>query len=395
MKWLNKSLLILLIVAIAALFVWAFLPKPVTVQVAEITRGPFQQVIEEDGKTRVRERYVVSAQLAGRLKRITLKAGDAVQPNQIVAEITPSAPAFIDARTERELTERVGSAEAGKARSLAEVARAQANLDKSRADLARVKKLAAGGFVSTTQLEQAELEMKVNARGLDATQQAAHAASHDLATARAALLQSRNGATSSRIWEVRAPVAGSVLKVVQESEGVVAIGTPLLEIGNPAEMEIVADVLSSDAVQIKPGAQVKIERWGKPEPLFARVRLVEPSAFTKISALGVEEQRVNVVMDITSPPEQWLGLSDGYKVDAKVVIFSTDNAVKLPVSALFRKDSQWSVFVATNGRAQERAVQITRRSGLEAIVENGLQPGEKVIVYPGDEMKPGVRLQLR
>jgi HlyD family secretion protein len=393
MKQLNKFLLILLAATIVALFVWSFTPKAVPVQTAEITRGAFQQIIEEDGKTRVRERYVVSAPLAGKVNRIALKAGDVVEKNQTIATIAPHTPALLDARAERELAERVGATEAARSRAIAEVARIQATLEKSRADLSRVKKLAAGGFVSPTQLEQTELVLKVNQRELEAARQAVHVAEHDIATARAALLQSRSGTASGNQWEVRAPVAGSVLKVVQESEGVVALGAPLLEIGNPADMEIVADVLSSDAVQIKPGAPVKIERWGRPEPLQARVRRVEPSAFTKISALGVEEQRVNVVMDITSPPDLWRGLSDGYKVDAKIVVFTADNAVKVPVSALFRKDSQWATFVAVNGRAQERLVQIARRSGLEAMVEKGLQPGEKVIVYPADVVKDGKRIR--
>lgn len=393
MKRLNKFLLILLAATIVGLFVWSFTPKAIPVQTAEVTRGAYQQVIEEDGKTRVRERYVVSAPLAGKVNRIALKAGDAVEKDQVIATLSPNSPALLDARSVQELTERVGAAEAAKSRATAEVARIQATLVKARADLSRVKKLAAGGFVSPTQLEQTELALKVNQRELEAAHQAVHVAEHDIATARAALLQSRNGSASGRQWEVRAPVAGSVLRVVQESEGVVALGVPLLEIGNPADMEIVADVLSSDAVQIKPGAPVNIERWGKPEPLQARVRRVEPSAFTKISALGVEEQRVNVVMDITSPPDLWRGLSDGYKVDAKIVVFTADNAVKVPVSALFRKDSQWATFVAVNGRAQERLVQIARRSGLEAMVEKGLQPGEKVIVYPADAVKDSKRIK--
>lgn len=361
MKHLKKILLILLVLAIAALFAWSFTPRAVIVQVAEVTRGSYQQTIEEEAKTRVRERYVVSAPLAGKTSRIQLKAGDHVENDQAVASIAPNLPALLDTRTVRELTERVGSAEATKARAIAEAARIQANLQKSSADVARVKKLAAGGFVSTAQLEQAELEFKIYTRELEAARQAVHVAEHELATARAALLQSRSG-TSNRLWEVHAPIAGSVLKVVQESEGVVQLGAPLLEIGNPAEMEIVADVLSTDAVQIKPGAAVSIEGWGKPEALQGKVRRVEPSAFTKISALGVEEQRVNVIIDLTSPPAQWQGLSDGYKVEAKISIFSTGNAVKVPVSALFKKGGKWSVFVVNNGKAEERAVQIMRRN---------------------------------
>jgi HlyD family secretion protein len=395
MRLSNKFITLLFGLALIGILIWSFTPKPIVVQVTEVTRGTYQQVIEEDGKTRVRERYIISAPLSGKLNRITLKAGDTIEKDQVVATLVPNDPALLDARSVRELTERVGAAEAAKARASAEVARVQATLEKAKADLARIKKLAAGGFVSPNQLEQSQLEFKVNLRTLDAAQQAVHVAEHDLSTARAALLQTRSGGASDSLWEVHAPVAGNVLKVVQESEGVVPLGAPLVEIGNPADMEIVADVLSSDAVQIQPGALVKIERWGKPEPLRARVSRVEPSAFTKISALGVEEQRVNVVMDITSPPAQWQGLSDGYKVDAKIIVFTAENAVKVPVSALFRKDSQWAIFMVADGRAQEHLVQIVRRSGLEAMVEKDLQPGDKVIVFPGDAVKSGVRIKVR
>lgn len=297
MRWTNRILLILAGLFIVGLFVWAFMPKAVEVQTALVTKGNFQQVIEEEGKTRVRERYVVSAPLMGQLERITLKAGDVVKQDQVVALIVPTAPALLDARSERELTERVGAAEAQLSRSIAEVARAQAALEKSRADLNRAKKLVKENFISAAQLEQAELEFKISARDVDAARQGRHAAEHDLAVARAALLQLRDGSgtgkPTERQWQVRAPVAGHVLKVLQESEGVVAIGTPLLEIGEPRDLEIVSDILTTDAVNIKPGDPVRIERWGRPEPLEGRVRRVEPSAFTKVSALGVEEQRVS------------------------------------------------------------------------------------------------------
>ncbi|MGE5026991.1 MAG: HlyD family secretion protein, partial [Betaproteobacteria bacterium] len=313
----TKRILLIVLGALAiGLLVLAFRQQPVLVEMAEVTRGHFEQTVEDDGKTRVRERYVVSAPLAGKLQRIELKAGDKVGRGMLLALIEPSIPALLDVRTERELTERLGAAEAAKQRSAAAVARAQATLDKAQADLARARKLAASGFVSPTQAEQAELELKVNVRELEAAQFAEHAAGHDVETARAALLRAREGApgnTLGRHWEVRSPIAGRVLKVIQESETSVAIGAPLLEIGDPADLEVVVDLLSTDAVQVRPGNAVRIERWGKAEPLEGRVRRVEPSAFTKISALGVEEQRVNVVIDPSPPAEKWQSLGDGYR----------------------------------------------------------------------------------
>lgn len=398
MRW-KKSLFILLAgLALIAVLVWAFLPQPVTVEVAEVTRGRFEQTIEEDGKTRVRERYVVSAPLAGELQRITLKAGDAVTAGMTLAVIDPGVPALLDVRTERELTERVGAAEAARLRAAAAVERARAALDKSRADLDRTSKLAGKGFVSASQLEQAELEAKINTRELEAARYAGQAAAHDVAVARAALLHGRGGAArrpSGRRWEVRTPVSGHVLKVVQESAATVSAGAPLLEIGEPAELEVVVDVLSTDAVQIKPGAPVRLERWGRTEPLEGRVRRVEPAAYTKVSALGVEEQRVNVVIDLTSPAEKWQALGDGYKMDARIVVASLDDAIKVPVSALFRAGDQWAVFTVTEDRAARRIVQLARRSGLEAVVAKGLAPGDRVIVYPGDAIKEGLRVSVR
>ena len=394
----KRILLAVLVIAFLGGLAMAFRPQPVMVEVAEITRGPFEQVIEDDGKTRVRERYVVSAPLAGKLQRITLKAGDAVTAGMVLAAIDPSSPALLDVRTERELTERVGAAEATRLRAAATVERARAALDKSRSDLERARKLAAQGFISAAQLEQAELETQISTRELEAARYAGQAAAHDVSVARAALLQVRDGAAgkpSGWRWEVRTPVAGQVLKVMQESESIVAVGAPLLEVGQPAELEVVVDVLSTDAVQIKTGAPVRLLRWGRAEPLEGRVRRVEPAAFTKISALGVEEQRVNVVIDLTSPVETWQSLGDGYKVDASIIVASLENAVKVPVSALFRDGEQWAVFTVASGKAARRAVQLGRRGGMEAVVEKGLQPGEKIIVHPGYAVKDGTRVKMR
>lgn len=399
MRWKKRLSLTLAVLAAIAALIWLLLPAPLSVDLAQVTRGTFQESVEEDGKTRVRERYVVSAPLAGQLQRISLKAGDRVTQGEVVSLIAPSIPVLLDVRTERGLTERLGAAQAAQLRAAATVGRAEAALDQAKADLERTRKLSEKGFVSPTQLDQATLAVRLGTRELEVTRHAERAAAHDVEVARAALLRLRQevsgGKPTGQLWQVRAPVAGEVLKVVQESEAAVPVGAPLLEIGNAADLEVVADVLTTDAVRIAPGMPVLIERWGQPEPLQGRVRLVEPSAFTKISALGVEEQRVNVVIDITSPPEQWRSLRDGYRIDARIITASVPNAVKVPVSALFREGDHWAVFVASGGRAHKRPVQIARRSGLEAMVGKGLEPGDQVIVYPGDAVKDGVRVKPR
>lgn len=398
MRWIKRILIFLLAIAMFGTLVWALLPQPVVVEIAVVQRGAFQQAVEEDGRTRVRERYVVSAPLAGRLQRIGFKAGDRVERGQVLASIVPSAPALLDVRAQRELQERVGAADAERQQAAAEVERAHAALDQAQADLKRSRELVVKRFISATQLEHDELAAKLNDRVLAAAKFADRAAQHRLAEARAALLRWRRETQGSRVdatsWEIRSPVPGRVLKVARESEGDVSPGEPLLELADPADLEAVVDVLTTDAVQIKPGASVIIERYGGSAALEGRVRLVEPAAFTKVSALGVEEQRVNAVIDIISPREQWQEVGDGYRVDVRIVVFSQTDAVKIPVSALFRDGGNWAVFLLSDGRARKRVVEIGRRSGQNATVEKGLEPGEQVVVYPSDKVKDGVRVKV-
>jgi HlyD family secretion protein len=395
----KQILMILVSVALAiAALVWAFTPKPAIVEVAEVTRGRFEQTIDEDGKTRVRERYIVSAPLAGRVQRIALKAGDAVARNDVVAVMHPAAPPLIDARAERELEEKVGAAQAAFARSRTNVERARAALAQNHADAQRTQKLASQGFVAPAQLERDELKVTLSAREAEAAEFERHAAEHQLELARAALTRSRQGWQPGRgeRLDIRSPVAGRVLRVVQESEAVVALGAPLLEIGDPADLEVVVDVLSGDALQIAPGQPVRLERQsGTGTALEGRVRRVEPSAFTKVSALGVEEQRVNVVLDITSPREQWQNLGDAYRVDARIAVHNANDALKVPVAALFRDGAQWAVFVADGNVARKRVIETSRRGAREAQVDKGLASGERVIVYPGDAVRDGRKIAAR
>jgi len=391
----NKTFMIIGVVALAALTAWALRPQAVTVESAAVARGTFEQTVSDDGKTRVRERYVVSAPLAGRLERISLRAGDAVERDQVLALLTPTAPAFLDARTSRELEGRIGAAQALTARARAETQKYAAQRDQALADLQRQARLAKEGFVSETAREQTALALRTAERTLDAARYAEEAARHELAQARAALALYQSGEAGGAKWQVTSPVKGAVLKVVQESEGAVALGAPLVELADPKGLEAVVDVLSQEAVAIRPGMPARLELGQGVAPLAARVRLVEPAAFTKISALGVEEQRVNVVLDFAEPLDRLQTIGDGFRVEAHVVVFRQENALKAPVGALFRDGAGWAVFALDGTRAQKRAVKVARRNSVEAMVEDGLKEGERVVVYPSDALKDGARVSVR
>ena len=385
----NTIALGVVLAALAALVAWALRPQAVSVEVAEVTKGVFEQTVSDDGQTRVRDRYVIAAPLAGQVERVQLEVGDPVKQGQVVAELTPTAPAFLDARTQRELRERIGAAEAQLARARAETAKSQAQRDQSRADRDRQE-----GFISQTVLEQAELALRTAERALDAARFAEQAAGHDLAQARAALARYESKELAAR-WHVTSPVAGVVLKVAQKSEGPVVLGAPLLEVADPRSLEAIVDVLSQEAVAIRPGMPARLELGQGVPALAARVRLVEPAAFTKVSALGVEEQRVNVVLDFAEALDKVHTIGDGFRVEAHIVVFAAQSAVKAPVGALFRESGGWAAFIVEGERAHRRAVKVARRNTLEALVEDGLKPAERVVVYPSDALKDGSRVEVR
>jgi len=381
------------LMAAVAGIAWFLMPRPITVETAVVNKGRFVATVDEDGKTRIRERYVVAAPLAGRLTRVRLKAGDTVAADDVVASIMPPPAPLLDPRSRREAEERLGTAEAALARSKATVERAQAQADQAKTDLDRARTLAAQGASTVQAQERAELAQRVADRDLRAAEFQDHAANHEVDQAKALLARYQEGADAPiERWNITAPVSGVVLRVVQESETAVQSGAPLLEIGDPRDLEIVTDVLSVDAVEIRPGAEVAIEHWGGPGVLSGRVRRIEPAAFTKISTLGVEEQRVNVLIDVLSPREQWAGLGDGFQLDTRITVFTKDDIDVIPAGALFRRGDSWSVYVVEDGRARLRAVDLVRRSGRSAAVSKGLAPGDRVIVYPSDEINPGVRV---
>ena len=390
-------------VGAAALLLWAFAPRPVEVEVAKVTQGHFETTIDEDGKTRLRDRYVISAPLSGRLSRITLREGDAVAADAVVATLTPALPAMIDDRALREQQLRVEITEAQVQRVNARVEGAKVALLQSANELRRSEQLARQGFIAPTKLESDRLAALAAQKELDAADQERHVAGHEVEQARAALMAVRgSGPAGARGFTVRAPTAGRVLRIAQPSETAVALGTPLLEVGDTRSLEIVAELLTSDALQAQPGARVVIERWGGSAPLEGRVRLVEPSAFTKVSALGVEEQRVKVLIDITSPSTQWAALGDGFRVGVRIVTIVVDNAVKVPASAIFPVPQGsddavggMAAFVVENGQARLVTVEIGARNATDAWVRKGLSAGAAVVVYPPPAMKDGLRVRPR
>lgn len=383
--------------ALLAALVWAFMPAPADVEVASVGQGRFERAVQDDGKTRLRERYLVSTPLTGRVARIELKQGDAVTRDATLATVWPVAPALLDARARSEQQARVGAVEASVARARANVGRSLAALEQARAELKRSEMLAQQGYVSPNQNETGRLNVRLREKELESARQEEDASRHELEQSRAALKQFSQTTAEGpqRAFSIKAPISGKVLKILQQSEGIVNAGTPLMELGDPSQLEVVVDVLTEDAAQIKPGTAVRLMNWGGQEPLNGQVRLVEPAAFTKVSALGVEEQRVNTVIDITSPPESWRALGDGFKVDVRVLVQVVENAVMVPVSALFPVGARSALFIVDAGRIRQQEVEVAARNGVQAWIRTGLQPGTKVVVYPDSALRDGDRVRSR
>jgi HlyD family secretion protein len=381
--------------AAAALLAWAFAPRPVTVETAAVVKGRYEQAIEEDGRTRLKDRYTVSAPVAARVTRITLHEGDRVAAGEPVAVLLPVLPAMVDERSAREAAARHQAATANVARAAARIARTQVAAEEAQLEFQRSDKLAREGFVSPSALDGARLALAAAKREVDVARAERQAAVHEQAQAAAALAPVNGGSAAGRPLTVRSPVSGVVLRIPQASEATIAPGAALLDIGDPARMEVIAELLTTDAVQAQPGGRAVIERWGGP-PLTGRVRLVEPSAFTKVSALGIEEQRVKVVVDVDTPPPAWRAMGDGYRVTLRILTQQVDDAVLAPVGALFPiGDGGMGVFRVEGGRAKLQPVELGGRNGSEAWVRSGLQPGQSVILYPPPSVSDGQRVQAR
>ena len=396
MPWRQRILLLLLLLLAASAIYWAFLPRPVPVETSKVTRGPLRVTVDEEGKTRLRDRFVVSAPIAGYVKRVALEVGDPVKRGQVLAELEPMRTESLDPRSRATAEARVSSAEAALRAAEERVREAAAADEYAAARLERTRKLTEAGLTPRDTLEQVESEAKRARAARGSAEEVADSARHEVEGAKAALTRGgESGGGRSEKVAVRSPVGGKVLAVRHESEGVVPAGAPLLEVGDPGRLEVEVDVLSTDAVRIRPATPVRFERWGGDVPLEGKVRRVEPVGFTKVSALGVEEQRVLVIVDITSPKEVWEGIGDGYRLEASFILWEEKDVLQVPAGALFRSGDRFAVYVLEKGRAKARPVEAGKRNGLAAQVLSGLSEGETVILHPGDTVSDGKKVRPR
>ncbi len=379
--------------------VYAFRPLPVPVDPVTVARAPMMETVSTEGKTRIRDVFVLSAPVSGRLLRIEAEAGDPVTASvTVLARIEPSDPSFLDERSAAEARADVQAAEAALALARAELDQARADRDFARAEFARAQALIRTQTIPRRAFDEAERAFRTREAAVATAEAAVRMRASEITRANARLFvpSGRTGAgTNCPCVVVRAPIDGRILRVLQESEGVVAAGTPLAEIGNPAELEVVADFLSSDAVRVEPGQRVLLEDWGGKGVLHGRVRRVEPYGFTKVSALGIEEQRVNVIVDLVDPPEARTRLGHGFRVEVRIVLWENEQALQVPLTSLFRDGDRWSAFAIEDGRARLRHVKLGRRNHLFAEIEDGLSQGDRIVAHPGDRIADGTRVEDR
>jgi HlyD family secretion protein len=392
-KWFVPTIAVA-VLAVGLLF--AFWPRAIPVDLGSVERGRLVVTVNDEGETRVKEVYLVSAPLAGRVLRFGGDVGDEVIAGETsLAVIQPSVPTFIDVRTQGELEAAVKAAEAGRALAIADLERLQAIYDFAKAEYNRAKSLADRGTISRSSLDRALMEVRTHAAALDTAQANFNVQDFELQRARAALLNPndpRIAADGNCCLTVTAQVSGRILRILQESESVIGAGSPLVEIGDPKDLEIIVDLLSTDAVLTSPGDPVLIEDWGGAHALEGIVRRVEPFGFTKVSALGIEEQRVNVIIDFVDDYEKWERLGHGYRVDVRIVLWQDDDALNVPLSALFRHQNDWAVFAVRDGYAQITQVQVGHMNTNSAEVLDGLEEGQVVILHPSDRVLDGVRI---
>jgi HlyD family secretion protein len=387
------------LVAGAAVFVLLIVaglwPRALPVETAVAARGPLQVTIDEEGQTRVRNRYVVSTPAGGHLRRIELKAGAIVEAGVTVLAVLETGGAdLLDARSLAQAEARARGAESAREQAAARLASAKASLEQVRSDLKRARDLADQNTISRRELDVALTNERIAEQDERAASFGLQVSEYELAQARAVLIRAQPGTGGEdAVMKIVSPVSGRVLRVVQESARAVPAGMPVMEVGDPSDLEARIDVLSRDGVAIMPGARVFLEQWGGTKPLEARVRLVEPSAFTKISALGVEEQRVYVIVDFVDPLSARPTLGDGYRVEARIVRWAADQVLRIPAGALFQRDGTWQTFVIDGSHAALRTVKIGQSNGIDTEIVDGLHEGDRVIVYPGDRVTDGSRVR--
>lgn len=391
----RMMIALIAVVLITAIF-FAMRAPPIDVDVAEAVKAPLLVTIDDEGETRVRDMYVVAAPISGELQRVHLEAGDAVTAGQtVVARIMPSRPDFLDPRSEAGVRAQITAAEASVQAAIARINQSQADRKLADANFDRIDALFDQGFATRTAHDAARAARDSSIARLAEANGARDAAQSDLRAARARLITPTSTNSSGNGLDIRSPESGSVLRVVQESEATVGVGTPIIELGNPADIEIVTDLLSNDAVKVKAGSAVLIDNWGGDEPLKGKVKRVEPFGFTKISALGVEEQRVNVIIDFVDPQTARDRLGHGYRVIVRIVEWSGKDVLQVPISALFRDRGQWSVFANRNGEAELLPVKVGRMNDERAQILDGLDAGTSVILHPGEKITDGRSVRLR
>lgn len=386
-------------VVVGLLLTFAFVPRPVVVDLFPVASGSMVVTVDEEGQTRVHDVFGLTAPVTGRVLRIENHVGDAVVANEtVLARIEPIDPSFLDPRSKSQAQAGVQAAESALALARASVDEARAEFEFAEIESRRARELIKTGTISAHDSDEAERAYRTKSAALATAEAGVQMRISELEQARAQLLSPGQNppVDHDRDWvSVRAPRGGRVLRIVNDSERIVAGGDLLVEIGNPADLEIVVDFLSTDAVQIEPGQRVRIERSGLNRTIEGRVRRVEPYGFTKVSALGIEEQRVNVIIDLTSPHEQWEKLGHGYQVEARVVLWEAVGVVTVPLTALFRNGEHWALFVEDGGRANLRHVDIGHRNSIDAEITSGVAVGEKVVLHPSDRVVNGVRIAAR
>jgi len=389
-------LLLLAALALAALAWVAFRPQPVPVDLAAVTEGPMRGTVNADGKTRIRQVYEVSAPIAGTARRAVVEVGDRVAKGDVVAVVEPLAPALLDARARAEAEAALREAEAALSLAESQARQAAEELAYARSQYERTRALVERGVSSTTQLEDATQVVTIRLAAMEAARSSVNMATSARDRAEAVLIGPEAGeAAGGCCVDLAAPIDGTVLTVENVSEHAVTPGSPLVTLGRPDDLEIVADLLSADAVGLAPGAAARVERWGGPEALEARLRRIEPSARTRVSALGIEEQRVDAIFDLVSPPEARPGLGDGFAVFLRITAWEATGAVQVPTGALFRQGAGWAVFRAEDGVARLVPVTVGRMNDTDAEILDGLAPGDRVIPHPSDALSDGVRIVER
>jgi HlyD family secretion protein len=393
----RKIFIIIIALVVVILLTLGFLPKAQQVDLVRVARSPLRITIEEEGRTRLKDRFVVSAPTAGYMRRINAKVGDPVKRGQVVAVLEPLQSQALDPRSRATAQASVSSAESSLKAAMEREQVAKADADYIDQRLERLKSLYTKGSISKDQFDQINAEAQKAKAFLNSTEAEVNVARSELERARITLQNFTSVKRNEKhdTVAVTSPINGAVCRIYHESEGAVNMGEPLMDVGNIGSLEVRVEVLSSDAVKIRKGTPVLFKRWGNDEPLTGVVQLVEPAGFTKISSLGVEEQRVLVIVDITSPSEKWQVLGDGYRMETHFIIWEGKNVLQIPASALFRLGNQWAVFVEENGKARRRVVEIGQRNGLAAEILSGLKENEKVIAYPDDSIGEGTKIRQR